>query len=479
MSTVRASVVVAATLLWFSGLGAQDATVKPQELTVKPAAEPVLALRYRFYRPLRELNKNNPSLYFKQLVESYQKLDHQDFHLFLNCWDRRDTETRERHRAFVAQHAELLRLMHELAMSSFGERMFKIDSTSPERFVADPIECKVAEDLIYLVRLKLLCCNTESESISVVCDALRLAEFVSSGPTVTYYVSSAAMYQSTMKGIQDLLQRYPKTNFYWALSTIPRPLLRGSLPLNGELGQGIDTIKELQPAHLATEGKDNEYWVQQYRFMQIAILDLLKQLDTQEPHAEALTVKPLFYPDSMRQFLLSHGYSNDRLSQLPETQMVMLAIRMHYESAKQDLEKYSLLPYPQLLKDRHSYERFVNLRMNQLKQDCPPAYLLLGCFFYTIVEIQRNCLVPDATLQRLLTLEGIRMHAAKHGDLPHSLSDVKIVPLFDNPWSGRPFEYSLESRMGNLQVFELAAPDGLNDAKKSLAPLRVTINFAD
>jgi hypothetical protein len=57
----------------------------------------------------------------------------------------------------------------------------------------------------------------------------------------------------------------------------------------------------------------------------------------------------------------------------------------------------------------------------------------------------------DRRIAALRVIEALRMHAAaNNGQLPEKLSDVKVVPVPNDPGTGRPFEYRREGRGATL-----------------------------
>ncbi len=61
--------------------------------------------------------------------------------------------------------------------------------------------------------------------------------------------------------------------------------------------------------------------------------------------------------------------------------------------------------------------------------------------------------------QALRSVEAIRLHAASQGQaLPRALDEIKLVPVPDDPTTGKPFEYKPD---GRFFLFAGATPDGM------------------
>jgi hypothetical protein len=62
-------------------------------------------------------------------------------------------------------------------------------------------------------------------------------------------------------------------------------------------------------------------------------------------------------------------------------------------------------------------------------------------------------------LNALQTIEALRMHVAKTGKFPASLDEITIVPLPQNPATGKSYQYSLD---GETAILELPFSDGFS-----------------
>ncbi len=67
------------------------------------------------------------------------------------------------------------------------------------------------------------------------------------------------------------------------------------------------------------------------------------------------------------------------------------------------------------------------------------------------VETERDVAV-------LRIAEAIRIYAAQHDQLPQRLSDIKEVPIPNDPMTGQPFTYQLVD--GRAQISSPPPPDG-------------------
>ena len=72
----------------------------------------------------------------------------------------------------------------------------------------------------------------------------------------------------------------------------------------------------------------------------------------------------------------------------------------------------------------------------------------------------------------LQVAEAIRMHAAKTGELPETLSEISVVPVPVNPVTREPFPYRLTDKGALLEMPTLSDEVPKSLAKKYLITLR-------
>ena len=58
-------------------------------------------------------------------------------------------------------------------------------------------------------------------------------------------------------------------------------------------------------------------------------------------------------------------------------------------------------------------------------------------------------------IDKLRCVEAIRGHVHKHGAFPKTLADIKVVPVPDDPMTGRPFAYELDGDAALLAGYRL------------------------
>jgi hypothetical protein len=173
--------------------------------------------------------------------------------------------------------------------------------------------------------------------------------------------------------------------------------------------------------------------------------------------ATALLMKA--YPEAKRA-LLESGMSRERVESMPVGQVVAIQASRAYFYTYHEMFKWSLVPYPdawQRLADveqRLIAEGYLGPLSVSTAQVLPIASLLLPAIkavFGATVRLETQV----ASLQ---AIEAIRMHAAANNrKLPRTLEAITIIPVPNNPTTGKPFAYRLD---GNKATLDVPAPSG-------------------
>jgi hypothetical protein len=161
----------------------------------------------------------------------------------------------------------------------------------------------------------------------------------------------------------------------------------------------------------------------------------------------------LFTYTGAKQRLVAAGMDAERVEGMPVGQVVAVDAAHEYRRLADEFEKWWYIPY-----------REARTRAKDAEKELGGSKLNGG--FGRLVA---NLLLPALSAARtaqvrlewqtggLQTLEAIRMHAAETGELPNSLDELKVVPLPENPATGRAYQYR---RNGDGAVLELPASDG-------------------
>ena len=156
-----------------------------------------------------------------------------------------------------------------------------------------------------------------------------------------------------------------------------------------------------------------------------------------------------------KQRLIESGMEAEKVEEMAVGQVLLVEAKREYLRYANLREKEIYLPYP------GSAER-----SDAIEEQMTDPFLTVSGGFGKIVA---SMLLPapehvrsaHVRLQRdidaLRVIEALRMHAAETGKFPAALSDISVVPIPNNPQTGKPFEYRLD---GDTAVIELSRLSG-------------------
>ena len=151
------------------------------------------------------------------------------------------------------------------------------------------------------------------------------------------------------------------------------------------------------------------------------------------------------YPEA-KDYLLSHGYNKAQISAMPLLQTVLLYRWKQYLELRDDYFKWILLPDDEMRGSIKQGQDRVDLRIHQ-GEGTPFAEGLpnIRPAMSTTWRSQRH-------INMIQAIKALRMYAAEHGRWPEKLDDITEVPVPLDPWSQKPFVYSVKDGVAVLEA---------------------------
>jgi hypothetical protein len=248
----------------------------------------------------------------------------------------------------------------------------------------------------------------------------------------------------------DFVQLSDAPNLYWSLTALPRPLI--------DLRDAEDfeyRFMELQFPELADLDRPRapEQWDvvlkkvrTEYRRLTL-MYQRLTRMDQELYEGRRLKAPPgttaadlaSKSPDLLaaRKYLTGRmKLAPDNVEAMPPAQVLLLYLVDSYNEFRDDFYKGTYLPYPEA---RRFYTEAETRRKAAPDTEGKRFADALLPAFGTVQRAQTRL---DRKIAALRVIEALRMHAAAHdGALPDKLSEVTIVPIPDDPGTGKPFEY--------------------------------------
>lgn len=289
-----------------------------------------------------------------------------------------------------------------------------------------------------------------------------LGQHASQGTTLIHALVGAANIGMMLDCVEDWIGRPNAPNLYWALSTLPDPLITARKALEFErhgLEFSMHLLTELDQRALSpTEAETlaREVW---------------NWADDSTRGGNDLQSK-LFVAgwalknySAAREGLLARGYSVAQLDGWPSLQVVLLHSWKQYEEVRDDYFKWSLAAQATTPGVRDKVEEIARQAEHEGKG--VPFVKVLPA----VTGAQESLKRMPRRIDLLRTLEALRLFAAAHGRLPKALAEIKDVPVPVDLLTGQPFAYRLEGETAILD-FPPTRNTGPDDARRYEITLR-------
>jgi hypothetical protein len=426
--------------------GPPPVSVDARKLTASAAPAPVPALKYELLPRLRERAPGNAALaYFRahSLRPSWPRdaAEGQKLQEKLTAWEEStiDKLPVAEVKKYLAGHALSFRAL-EAAMRcdrcdwelNLTLSVANIDMLLPE--------VQTYRELARFLRLRLrveLAENDFAAAIRTAQTMMRLGRDVGEGPTMIHALVGIAICSIALGSVEEISQRPGAPNFYWALTSLPRPLIDLRASHEGE----ARLFDNLFPNAKALErGPVSE---EKAKAILGEMMGALQQMGGAKEPAAVPDVTPLVDASkgAARKQLTGFGYTADALAKMPDAQAVALRAITAYRVMNEDAIKCFHLSYPE---GRAEFAKLRTRAKELVKASADPIVTVFG---QSVAPVEK-CYEAHARLNRrvalMRTVEAVRMHAAANGGkLPEKLTDVKAVPVPLDPYTDQPFVYDV------------------------------------
>jgi hypothetical protein len=417
----------------------------PPGLTVSPAHESVPALKHDFRHDLLDTAPGNAAaLYNKAVLLLARKRTNADVGRIKTWLDAPLGDLpRADARRLLATYADVL------GQVTLGGKREECKWDEPWR-EDNPFTAILLPQLAHfrmmgrLVALKArleIAEGKHEEACRTLRDGYVLALRVTDGRFLIEVLVGLAMTNMLNDQVEALIASPDAPNLYHALSGLPRPVVNLRTCLELELNGVFLLMPELRDpeVELATVEQWNKAFA---RFMAAmgqggggGVPDALKLV--------AGTAR--IYPTA-RKHLLAKGRPEIEVNKLPMHLVVAVCVADRMKGLRDDMLKLSRLPFARAWPGLQKMEE----RMGAMKGD--PADALVLAIMPALSRSALSVASVDRRIAALRCVEALRMHAAHNGNaLPAKLTDVKVVPIPNDPMTGKAFEYALQGRTGGLR----------------------------
>ncbi|AMV39277.1 hypothetical protein [Planctomyces sp. SH-PL62] len=282
------------------------------------------------------------------------------------------------------------------------------------------------------------------ESLQGVKTGLALARDLGRSESYIQTLIAVAAANQMLDVMDGLVQRPTCPSLYWALASLPRPLMDLAAPTESEsamLDREFPMLARLE----------SDVWsIETARAFSDQVAGKLGMLIDGRPRLSSPPSRPSLqdlpehasqvvriaraYPGA-RRLLRETGFPEERLDAMPMIQVVGIASYRDFQFRRDEDLKWMFLPLWLGAKEKAD-----------ASGQSPPRSS--GIPFADLISASRSTHAAVARLERRLALlqlvEAIRLYASSHdGALPASLDELSEAPALPDPMSGRPFDYRI------------------------------------
>jgi hypothetical protein len=233
-------------------------------------------------------------------------------------------------------------------------------------------------------------------------------------------------------------------NLYWAIASLPNPLinLEHSLATEREL-----LFEQLKPLREVDDSpKPCEYWSDFIDRFIVAGNGIDRKFDELASIGKAgVTLLIASNVPNAKGYLVDiEGMAKEKLESLPNTQVFFLAVRRFYERYRDEEFKLSFLP-------GHARGKAKSINMSSLSQQYGLIAAPTGVFLPGVQAVGAASQRAQQQMALWQTIESIRHHlATNNNQLPVSLSELEL-PAPHDPLTNQPFEYLVHKTGATLK----------------------------
>jgi hypothetical protein len=458
---------------------AADDPSMPQtiELTLRAAAEPRPALKYRlipasaertpgnaapyYYRSVMHLN-NLPKEHWKPYDDNQEKWLSSDPAVF-------PKEEVAKWLPAGAWHSQLKTAVYR-EYCDWDYRIQDLRGMEVIGFLLQEVQdCRQIARVLRLKAHYEIMDGRPEDAIETLRLGYQLAHDVAQPPLLINGLVGIAIASLMNEELQALID-HGGPNMYWAIASLPQPLVSLRRAMEFEMGMPQQIFPFLKDAETAQRTPDE--W-RKLMIEGLVGLDGLSgsgqpQFTGWQAELAATAVVAKLYPIAKDE-LIASGMDRQRVEEMPVGQVVAIHTARATDYVFQEFHKLSLLPYNEAI-SRSPQIRDRLIKEGQLGPGIRGAGgLPIAAMLLPAIEGVRHAEIRIArNFAALQAIEALRMHAAQTGELPASLAEVSIVPVPINPATQQPFDYRYDAanKTATLNVPASPGQQPRGEAKK-------------
>jgi len=437
------------------------------KLKIHPKDEPSPALRYTLFPDTRELVHGNAA-------QAYYRAFNPDWISFMNNKEFTENQDKwlngplsELDESKIRFSSGMLDQIHEATRKSYcdWDMYAKLRKDGFNMLLPDLQAMRhISRALALDCRLQLKKGNIE-KALEDAKAGLTLSFHLGNSPTLIQGLVAIASGSIMLPRLDEIIQQEKSPNLYWALTSLPRPLVDFRNCIGGE----AIMMDYLFPGfrEMLYSGKIRQLPNDELEKMLKLITDVVRLPDSKKPMLKPLA-DAIFQAAMVanlgeaKKLLLEHGIKEESLKNVSPLQVVMMGEALYYDKFCQDITKWNFIPYhiarAEIAKAQAAIEKktkpSISIPFKFLSFQVAPAYKAL---MQASPRFERR-------IAMLRTVEAIRLQAAKDKKWPETGDKITLVPLPQDPYTGKPFQWKKDADKITLTG---PTPDGENPSQQN------------
>ncbi|MCA9176707.1 MAG: hypothetical protein KDB14_19600 [Planctomycetales bacterium] len=442
----------------------REIVVRTRELTLYPQAEPVPALRYRLLPDSFDMKPGNAAVhYLKALGFLEQEPARQQRQQYIKeatdravkqgkgvgevppyVWNSTppDQLPLEEVKKFLAWTDFQRPMLREGSLRrDFNMDRHYADTPNPIAYLLPEIQSMRDVARLQSMRCRVAIAEGELEqAIEIVGQQFAMARHLGQDDFLVSNLVGIAIAGIAWNDMLYILEQPDAPNLYWALTTMPNPLVDTTHGMAVERQFLYLQLKSLR--EVDEQPRDPGYWREFMARLPNEIGSLGSELGLgggdRDKLQQSLTVAAaMAYPGAKQYLIEVLKMDAPKVEAMPVAQVVLLAAVRFHDQMRDDMFKWDSLPPWQGIAVRGANDRQLQAATKQYGLFTAPTATLLPAV-NAVRTARARC---DQTIALLRAVEAVRMYAANHdGQLPRTLDELD-VPAPIEPFTGKPIRY--------------------------------------
>ncbi|WP_422924538.1 hypothetical protein [Singulisphaera sp. PoT] len=267
------------------------------------------------------------------------------------------------------------------------------------------------------------------EALRTIQTGLALSRHLGEGPFLINTLVGIASASMMLDRIEELVERPGAPNLYWTLTALPSPLIPIRRAVTYEYKMCEWLLPEMTDLDRPRTGAE---WTARLARFHGRILKTVAAYQIEDD----ATPKEL---DKFREWVLPESRDDlksklGKLDGLHDDQMILMFYGMRYRDLYDEVYKATYLPI-------HEAQKVYTQGKSQLRAVKQGPLRLFSSLIANVETGHSSEAIADRRIAALRVVEALRLHGAVAGRLPKSLDEVDVVPLPNDPITGRKFDY--------------------------------------